>query len=197
MKYLIYICTILFFVTEARAQVADYIVIKNKRGRTLKTYFAGSSMMAETRDGVQLLGIVKEFKNDTMWFQQRETRLVPTAFGTKVDSVIYTFQIRPDQLQRFMWGKQYVNGRRRGFTSFRIPELMIIAGEGFIALELANTLLSKQSIKERKSLPSLITAAGMAITGIAWKKIQRRRDQVGKRYFMEYIKAGSLHGKEK
>lgn len=183
---------VLSFYHQILAQQSDYFCLKDKHEKTLKTYYPGSFLIAETYDGMILTGYIKEIRNDSIRFQQRETRLVPTAFGTKVDSVIYTIQFDHHIIKRFMWGKKYEDQKPHGKSVLYVPNLMMIGGEAYIALELTNTLIQKQSIASRNSLPSLIVAAASVATGWVVKNYQKKKDKVGGRYHVVYIKAGSL-----
>lgn len=182
------ICTI----NHVDAQQTDFFALKDRKGKTLKTYYPGGFLLAETYDGMILSGYIKEIKNDSIRFQQRETRLIPTAFGTKVDSFVYTIQFHHKIIKRFMWGKRYMDQKPHGRSVLYVPNLMVIGGEVYVGLELINTLLSKQSISSRKSLPSLIVATAIASSGWIIRKIQFNRDRVGGRYEFVYIKAGTV-----
>ena len=184
---LLFIC--IFSALRLLAQSDDFIILRKKNNRTLKTYGEGSFLSAKTNTGYQLNGFIRAIRNDSIFIRQQETRLVPTEFGQMVDTLFYTFGIDYRNISEFYFTRQYDPlMRKRGFTQTTLPAILIIGGTGFIALELINTVYRKEALNAKGKLASLGIAAAVAGTGVVLQSINRGKDKVGKRYKVYYIK---------
>lgn len=172
------------------AQQADFILIKKHNNRTLKTYYAGSFISAETYDGFRINGIIKSISNDSITFQQQETRLVGAEFGSKIDTVRFTLSVSYRSIKKFNFQGFQPDGKKKGFAEVTIPKLLVVGGFGFLALELVNTAYRQESLTEQKKLKSLIIAAGVAGTGFLWRFISNKRNRVGGKYKVVYVRGG-------
>lgn len=190
------VCFLMFGIV-AFAQKSDFIVLKSKKDKTLKTYYPGSFLNAETYDGFHLTGVIKEVRNDSIILQQRETRLVGTEFGTRLDTMVYTIGFSYKLIKKFNYEYNYIGSRKRGWSQVSIPKLMVIGGLGFMGLELVNTAYRKEALNSGNKLESLGIAAAVAGTGILWEHLKNRRNKVGGKYKPVYIKAGSLENNSK
>lgn len=181
---------LLAFAFTAFAQPSDYIVLKKKNNRTLKTYFPGTFISAATYTGFTLNGIIQQIKNDSVFILQQEVRQVPTQFGVPVlDTIEYTIRLHYEEIRAFSYavtrpGRSY---RRKGGL---IQNLMIIGGTGFIVLELVNSLYRKESLSEDNKLAAMAIAAGVVATGLLWKAIQSRSTGPKAKYKVIYVKMG-------
>lgn len=173
----------------ANSQQADFIVIKKKNNRTLKTYSEGSFLMAETYTGFKINGNIIAIRNDSIIVKQEETRLMATEFGSRVDTLSYTIGLDYRQVKKFNFGSKYTWGRKKGFASVTVPKLMIIGGVGFAGLELINSAYRSEPLNQKGKLLSLGIAAGVATGGVLWNVISKQRDRVGGRYKVVYVKA--------
>jgi hypothetical protein len=177
------------FVSAAMAQSDDFIVLKKRNNRTLKTYGEGSFLSARTNTGFQLNGFILAIRNDSIYIRQQETRLVAREFGQTIDTIYHSFGIDYRNITSFYFQRQYDPVmRKRGFTQVVLPTLLIAGGTGFIALELINTLYRKEPMNDRGKLLSLGIAAGVAGTGILLNTLNNRKDKVGNRYKVHYVK---------
>lgn len=189
MRLQLLIILMVFLVSLAWAQEADYIVVKKKNHHTLKTYFAGAFISAETFNGFRIHGYIQAIRNDSIILLQEQTQLVNTPFGTSLDTVRYLFGLYYNQIRRFNYKEGYRLSGKKGFRTVTLPKLMMVGGTGFVILELVNTLYREESIRANNKLTALAIATGTAVSGGLWSKISRQRDQVGKKYVIEYIRA--------
>ena len=182
---------VFFFFCSAvsSAQEADYINVKKKNGRVLKTYFDGGFISAETFEGFRLHGYIRAIRNDSIILVQEQTRLVGTAFGTSLDTLRYLYGVDHRLIRRYFYKERFNYAGKKGFRTLSIPKLMVIGGTGFVLLELVNTLYREESINTNNKLPALAIATATAFSGWMWTKIARKRDQVGKKYVVEYMRA--------
>ena len=180
------ICFLIF--AELKSQ-DDFIVLKKKNNRTLKTYGQGSFLSAKTGTGFQLNGFITAIRNDSIFIRQQETKLVATDFGQTIDTVFYTFGFDHRIITAFYFNNEYgTNMRKRGFAQTTLPIIMIAGGTGYIVLELVNTVYRKESLNEGNKLLSLGIAAGIAATGIFLQTMNNRKDKVGNKYKVVYVR---------
>ena len=106
---------LIFFSTVAFAQPSDYIVLKKKNNRTLKTYFPGTFISASTYTGFTLNGIIKQIRNDSVFIEQQEVRQVPTQFGVPaLDTLVYTIRLHYEEIRAFNYEKVKSGGSSPG-----------------------------------------------------------------------------------
>lgn len=191
MRKLITLSVLLLCVVGLRGQTSDYLAIRTKKDRPLKTYYAGGFISAETYDGFRINGYISAIRNDSLIILQEETRLMGTEFGSRVDTLKYVVGVLYNQIRKFNFGSGYVGGRKRGFSQVTIPRLMVVGGVGYLGLELVNTAYRKEELFAKDKLATLGVAAAVAGTGILWSHIKNKREKVGGRYKAVYIKAGS------
>jgi len=180
---------LLLSITEVTlSQSSDFIVLKKRNNRTLKTYAPGSFISAVTYSGFPINGFIKEIRHDSIIILQQERRLMSTDFGSEVDTVSYTIGVDYHEVKSFHYTSQYTWGRKRGFAEITIPRLMRVGGVGFLILELVNTVYRKESLTANNKLVPLGIAAGVAATGFAISYFQNRSDKAGGKYKVVYVK---------
>lgn len=197
MKKLLTVYIFLFLFVTGFSQASDYIIIKKHNSRTLKTYSPGGFLSAETYDGFLINGYIKAIQNDSIILLQQDTRLMATEFGTKVDTFAYTMGINYRLIKKFNFGSSEIRFKKHGFSAVTIPRLMMIGGIGFIGLELINTAYRREPLNDSKKLSSLGIAAGVTGAGWLYTFISQKRNKVGGKYKVVYVKAGSLDNRPK
>lgn len=170
------------------SQTSDFIVLKKRNNRTIKTYYPGAFISAVTYNGFSINGFIKEIRHDSVYILQQERKLVPTDFGYTLDTVAYTFGIDYHEIKSFHYTSQYTWGRKRGFAAITLPRLMKMGGIGFIVLELVNSAYRKESLSENNKAVPLAIAAGVAATGFAITYFQNKSDKAGGKYKVVYVK---------
>ncbi len=180
------------FTAAGFAQQSDFIILKKRNNRTLKTYGEGSFLSASTHNGFNVNGYIVAIRNDSIYIRQQETRLVGTEFGSTLDTLRYIVGIDYRELKRFNYTQDNEWGRKRGFAVITAPRLMMIGGVGFVVLELINSLYRGESLTENNKLPSLAIGAGIAAAGYVWQRMQDQGNKVGGKYKLVYIKAGAI-----
>jgi hypothetical protein len=170
------------------SQPADFIVLKKRNNRTLKTYYPGAFISAVTHNGFNINGFIKDIRHDSIIILQQQRQLQATEFGTTLDTTAYTIGIDYREVKKFQFTHQYTWGRKRGFASVTIPALLKLGGVGFLVLELVNTGYRKESITANNKIVPLGIAAGVAVTGFAITYFQNRSDKAGGKYKVVYVK---------
>ena len=190
-KIFLFLIFLISFLTSFTQQ-NDFIVIKKKNNRTLKTYFPGTFISAVTNKGLSINGFITDIRNDSLFWRQEEKRLMAVDWGTVVDTVffmngvLYTDIIKFNNLNKNTWGGQ------SNFFQSAIPKLMLLGGTGFIVLESFNTLNRKESFNDHKKLSSMAIAAGVAAAGYLYPYITNRHNRAGRRYKVIYLRREDL-----
>jgi hypothetical protein len=189
MKQFLLFILLLSITQVTLSQQSDFIVLKKRNNRTLKTYSPGAFISAVTHNGFNINGFIKDIRNDSVIILQQERKLVAKDFGTELDTVQYIIGFDYHEIKSFHFTSQYTWGRKRGFVQITLPRLMKIAGIGYLALDLINSAYRKESISANNKLPSLGIAAAVAAAGFAIPYFQDRADKAGGKYKVVYVKA--------
>lgn len=180
---------LLLSVTEITlSQTSDFVVLKKRNNRTIKTYYPGAFISAHTYNGFSINGFIKAIRNDTIIVLQQERRLMGTEFGSSLDTLSYTIGIDYHEIKTFHYTGQYTWGRKRGFAQITLPRLMKVGGVGFLILELVNTAYRKESVTANNKIVPLGIAAGVATAGFAITYFQNKSDKAGGKYKVVYVK---------
>ncbi|HEY8895783.1 MAG TPA: hypothetical protein VIM79_13250 [Niastella sp.] len=188
MKQVVLFILLLSITEVTLSQSSDFIVLKKRNNRTLKTYYPGAFISAVTYSGFPINGFIKEIRHDSIIILQQDRKLEATEFGTELDTVSYTIGIDYHDVKSFHYTSQYTWNRKRGFAEVTIPRLMRVGGVGFLILELVNTAYRKESLAADNKLVPLGIAAGVAATGFAISYFQNKSDKVGGKYKVVYVK---------
>jgi hypothetical protein len=180
-----------FIYFSLHAQPSDYIVLKKKNNRTLKTYFPGTFISAITYSGFTLSGIIKQIKNDSVFIEQQEVRQIPTQFGVPaLDTIVHTIRLHFTEIRAFFYTSSKPSsgwGMKRSLAGGLLPRIMALGGSGFIILELVNTTYRGESLSDGNKLTILAIAAGIAATGFLWQLLQNKTVDAGQKYKVVYV----------
>lgn len=171
----------------ASSQVSDFISVRKKNGRTIKSFFPGSPIIAETFYGSYLDGWVEAIKNDSVFFKIYDIRYYGTPYGgTIIDTIrnyivpIYHKEIKSIQ----------VFERRKKIPS-KISKLLLIGGSGYFLLNLANGAYLNQSVTDKKNMKSLGISLGSAGAGVLLKYLFKPNNFSEKKHRIVYVKMKS------
>ena len=188
MKQSILFILLLSITQVTLSQTSDFVVLKKRNNRTIKTYYPGAFISAVTYNGFSINGFIKEIRHDSIYILQQERKLVSTDFGSTLDTLSYTFGLDYREIKSFHYTSQYTWGRKRGFAAITLPRLMKMGGVGFLVLELVNSAYRKESLSQNNKVVPLAIAAGVAATGFAITYFQNKGDKAGGKYKVVYVK---------
>lgn len=188
MKISLLVIILFSLLFNAAAQQSDFIVLKKRNGRPLKTYFPGVFISAATNSGFTINGYIKDIRNDSVFVQQEVTRLAATEYGSKIDTLRYTFGVHYSEIGKFNYSGTQRYGKKKGFVQIAVPKIMIIGGIGFIVLELVNTAYRGESLTDNNKLAAIGIAAGVAAAGFIWQRLQNKDKEVGGKFKVVYVK---------
>lgn len=191
MKQILLLILFAFTSSLVLSQQSDFIVLKKKNNRTLRTYYPGAFISAVTNNDFEINGYILDIRNDSLIIRQEDRRLMEAkdGMGTVVDTFVFTFGIDYHQIKQWNFKKNYTWGGRKGFVQVFVPKIMMIGGAGFIALELINTIHRGDSLDDPGKLGAIGIAAGVALAGWLIDKRKDRAKKVGKKYKVVYVKA--------
>jgi hypothetical protein len=182
MRFFLLIC---YFVAPAFAiaQVSDFITVKKRNNRTVRSYFPGSPIVCQTVYGNYFNGYVQAVRNDSVFIKQYEIRSIPNQWGVRtVDTVgSYLSGIHYQDIRMMVYEK------RRSFGFIRSGTIFIIGGLGYAGLNLINGKYLGEPNGNKDNLRKLGIAFGVAGGGFLLKYLSNR-SQHPKKYRVEYIR---------
>ncbi len=165
------------------SQASDFITVKKRNNRTLKTYFPGSSISCQTIFGSQINGTVQAIHNDSVFIKQYDVRAVPNRWGV----------LSVDTMGSYITGIHYKDidiinfQRRNSFGFIKNGTVFIIGGLGYASLNLINGRYLNESIGSRENKKSLAIALGIAGAGYLMNRLHRLNNRRGKKYRIAYV----------
>lgn len=181
MKYSL-ISLISFFITlSVYSQASDFIVLKKKNDRTLKSYFPGIPIAFETFDKRFVEGYITAIQNDSVFVKVYDIRTVGTIWGVTTLDTAGTFisGVHYKEINRV-----YFDTKRKAFSFITDGTLFMIGGGGYALLNVINGAYLKESVTGSKNLGKLGIAASVFATGFIMHKI---KVSGRKNYYVEYI----------
>ena len=192
MRILIIYLFLCLICNKISAQQSDFIVLKKRNNRTVKTYIPGSFLSARTYTGFLINGKIRKIKNDSIFVEQIEFRQVPTGLGVpRIDTLSYHIAMHYTEIRDFYFST-FANAagspRRRGFAQVSLPRLMVLGGSAFMALELVNTAYRKEPLNDQGKLTALAIAGVITGTGLIWQHLQNQSTKPGVKFKVLYVK---------
>lgn len=169
---------LLLFSVTAFSQSADFIVLK-KKGKTIQTFYAGTSIAFTTVSGAYINAQINGIKNDSLFLQEFIIRYLPTTIGTYIidtaGSYHYTFHY--NQIKAI--GRK----EKKGFNTKSSGASLFGGG---VLLTLASGVVF---LADRKnfSAPLLIASAALGTLGYFWATSGRAGLAIGKKYRLVYM----------
>lgn len=181
MYKLILLISFAFSTIMASAQ-SDFIVVKKRNNRTVKTFMPGSPITITTFQDYVLTGPVDTIRDDSIFVRMYNIRVMPTQFGTTIiDTAGSNVRgVHYKDIQKIDVGK------KESFVFIKNGTLFMIAGLGYMALNLINTPKDTHVI-DSENAPKLAIAGGIAAVGFIMNRIYHSRKKHGKLYKIEYI----------
>ncbi|MEJ7738875.1 MAG: hypothetical protein WKF97_15735 [Chitinophagaceae bacterium] len=177
--------TILVLISQtAFSQGSDFITVKKRNNRTLRSYFPGAVIRCQTVYGNYISGSVHAVRNDSVFVKEYDIRAVPTPWGVS----------KIDTLGTFIIGFHYkdidmvIFENRASFGFIRNGALLIIGGLGYGMLNVLNGRYLDQPIGDAENRKSLAVAFGVAGAGYMMNRLHKFNNRNGKKYRVEYVR---------
>jgi hypothetical protein len=168
---------LLFITANIFAQPSDFITLK-KKGRTIKTFFAGSNISFITTGGANFNVQINNIRNDSIFVTEFIIVQVPTRLG------VYVL----DTLARYKYSFNYreigtIYNEKKGFSFSGSGASLMGGGLLLVVLSGVNYLVNRSNF----SLPLMGAAAGLGLTGYLLTRLQTTNYKIGKKYQLNYI----------
>lgn len=173
-----------FCYTASIAQASDFISVKKRNNRTIKTFFPGLNINFTSTGNRQVSGLITDIRHDSIFVKMWDIRVVPTSLGvTMLDTAgSYIIGLHYKDI-----AKVDVSDRMK-LQQVILGPILIIGGGGYIALNLINGAYMKQPVTDSKNLGKLEIAAGAVGAGLLINYIRKHRG----RYVIEYIRMNEV-----
>jgi len=159
------------------AQSSDVLLL-NKHKKTIKRYYAGTSIELTTTTGVHLNAAVSKIKNDTLFLKQYVVRQIPTQLGVYILDTITTYHYSYHYNQIKAIGK---SGDKFNWSASGGGLL-----GGGLVLMVANGVVFL--VDNEKFSPALmIASAALATIGYVMVKTSGKGMVIGKKYSLVYM----------
>jgi hypothetical protein len=160
----------LFFIGlsfQSFSQSSDIINVTRKNGRHLKSFFAGSPIMFQTKRGNYVNGIIKSIKNDSLFVKTYVMGRYMTEYGfTVLDTAnVFTTGFSYKELSRIKLDE------KKSFFRKNLGGLLVAGGAAYTVLNIINTAGSKESLGSNENLKNLGTAGAAIGVGLLINKI--------------------------
>jgi hypothetical protein len=186
MRKFLLVIFILIFSAPCFSQVSDFIKVKKRNNRTLKTFFPGSFISCKTVYKNYINGVVHAVHNDSVFVREYDIRSVPNQWG--VSSV--------DTLGSYVVGVYYkdietiVFKKHESFGFVKNGTLLMVGGLGFAVLNLVNGKYLEEPITGPDNMKSLGISLGVAGAGFLMNRLHKINNRNGKKYIVEYVRMG-------
>lgn len=171
------------FITAQEAP-CDIMLLK-KGNKTIQKFFKGSNIMFYTTEGMQVYGTIECIANDSIFLFQQTIRRIPTTEGG----------IRFDTSNKYNMMFSIANigsfpaGKKKGKNMLTDGTLLMLAGGGFLVLNLVNTSLQGDPPFGEENLPKVLGAAGALAGGFLLSKSWPSKSYIGKKYQIQVLKS--------
>jgi hypothetical protein len=171
------------------AQASDFISVKKKNNRTVKTFFPGLPISFETFDKRQVSGLITAIRNDSIFVKQWDVRPMLNSLGIPVTDTLGAY------LNGFHYkelNKVSVSDRMK-LQQLTPGRILIIGGTGYALLNVINGAYLHESVTSKKNLTSLGIAAGAVGAGLLINYLVKH----GNKYHVEYIRMNEVRQQKK
>ena len=145
---LLFVLTGIYFISFSQS---DFISVRKKNGRIIKTFTAGSPIIFETKQGIYIKGAIEAIKNDSVFIRTYNIQTVPTNLS------VYML----DTVSKNIAGFHYKDilrikvFKRLRFVRGKIDKLLMYGGAGYFGLNVINSAINHQSLTEKGNLKNL------------------------------------------
>ena len=167
--------------TSTFSQASDFIRVKKRNNRILKTYFPGSMIVCQTVYGNYVSGLVTAVRDDSVFVKEYDIRANPNMWG--VSSV--------DTMASYIAGIPYPDikmidlQKKQSWGFVKNGSLLMIGGIGYAVLNVINGKYLNESITGPENRKSLGIALGVAGVGYLMNRVNKLTK---KRYIIEYVR---------
>jgi hypothetical protein len=165
-----------------QSETSNFLILK-KGNKTLGKYFSGTPMFFYTKESMPVTGVVDRITADSIYLYQYQIRRMQRADGA----------VSFDTTGRFQLAFSMVNigsfpaGKQKGKNLLTDGTLLMLAGGGYLVLNVFNTTRQGDPPFGEENLPNILMAGGALVTGFLLKKSWPNRWYIGKKYSLKVI----------
>ena len=182
MKGILFLFIFPFIYTAILSQPSDFIVVK-KDQRTVKSFFAGSTISFETDRGYYS-GQIISIKKDSLFINQYDIRQRPTNLGVYVLDTVATYRLAFNYKEILKIEKQ----KKRGFDWSSSGGNLLGGGILITAVGLGSWVFTKAGTPSHASPALVIGGAALAGVGYLLLRSNNAGYTIGKKYQLQYIR---------
>ena len=171
----------LFFPLTISAQQSDILLLQ-KHNRTIRQFFAGTTITFITTDGMGVSAFIDRIQNDSLYLLQYDIRMVPNYFGTYAPDTVAVYNLN-FSLKNI--GSFPANPRKFAFITN--GTLFMIGGSAYLLLNMVNTIKEGEPPFGKDNLPNLIGGVSAVALGFILNKTQVTEYKLGKKYKLKYL----------
>lgn len=185
MQRLLLVTVLIGFSQFIFSQGNDFIVVKKKNGRIVKTLNTGNAVIFQLKSKDYVNGWIENIKDDSLFIRiyNRQTFMTPMGF-TVLDTV--SIYLKPFYYKDISRVKIYY---RRRFIRSKIDRILIGLGAIYFVTNLINAAYHKTSVTDPENLKRLGISLAAVGTGILMRKkvIDVDNHFSTKRHRIEYV----------
>ena len=174
-----FLCTSLY----AFSQSTDFISVRKKNGRRIKTFIQGAPITFETVYGSPVDGWINRIKNDSVFVKIYDVRRYGTAWGSVILDTVGS-SVVPFYYKEI--GRIKIFDKRR-FNRMKIGKLLAIGGAGYLLLNLANGAYLEESVISKDNVQSIGIALGAVASGMFLNRFYKPDNFSRKRHRIVYV----------
>ncbi len=161
------------------SQASDFITVKKRNNKTVKSFFPGVPISLQTYDKRQASGMITAIRNDSIFVQEYDIRQMINYMGIPFLDTVgqYLSGFNYKEIEKVDVSDKIKN------PEATIGNILIIGGAGYAALNLINGAYLHEPVTDSKNLTSLGIAAGAVATGFLLKYIGKHKNK----YHIEYV----------
>ncbi len=155
------------------SQVSDFITVKKKNGRLVKTFMVGVPIIYETISGVPVNGEIISIRNDSIFVKVVNVRTMRNDLGSLFRDTINTYIVQDHykSIRKIMLFDRLYN--RKNFGMEKVEQILYLGGAGYLVLNLFNGSFTNEKLTSKKNLGRLGISLGALGTGLFLRKIIR------------------------
>jgi hypothetical protein len=169
---------LLLFALPAMGQPSDFMVLKKRNNKTVKTYFQGSPIQFVTTSGGSYNAVIDNINNDSLFVSEYIIVQMPTRLGVYVldTAARYRYRFHYNEIRSIQYEKKGFNYRNSG-ASLMGGSILLLLGSGVAYV------MDKDNFS-----PELLGAAvGLGIVGYFLTRLQTNNFAIGKKYKLLYM----------
>ncbi len=167
-------------ITSSFAQ-SDFIILK-KNDKVLQTWFKDNDIYMQLKNGQWINAIIYKIEKDSLYLRPYVVQTFVNRIGLNfLDTTYYGLMaISPNYINAFP-------KKGESFSYVKNGLIFVLAGGGYLVLNVINTLSDKEPVFGADNLPKISIATAVLALGVVMGLTHKPNYIMGKKYHVEYI----------